>query len=105
MQPGNRTTMPIRLNWRFLIGQFFTIVVGVLVALWVDQVRAAGAGAALEVEPGKCRVATKRGSRAARPPRAAPGCWWVARGRGNPAIRVDEEAGHQRAEQHIEVQP
>jgi hypothetical protein len=42
--------MSIRLNWRFLLGQFFTIVVGVMVALWADQVRAARADAALEVE-------------------------------------------------------
>jgi hypothetical protein len=50
IQPGHRTNMSIRLNWRFLLGQFFIIVVGVLVALWVDQVRAARADAALEVE-------------------------------------------------------
>jgi hypothetical protein len=42
--------MSIRLNWRFLLGQFFIIVVGVLVALWADQLRAARADAALEVE-------------------------------------------------------
>jgi hypothetical protein len=50
IQAGHRTNMSIRLNWRFLLGQFFIIVVGVLVALWVDQVRAARADAALEVE-------------------------------------------------------
>jgi hypothetical protein len=48
--PGNRANLSIRPNWRFLLGQFFTIVVGVLVALWADQVRAARADAALEVE-------------------------------------------------------
>jgi hypothetical protein len=42
--------MSIRLNWRFLLGEFVVIVLGVLVALWVDQVRAARSDAALEVE-------------------------------------------------------
>jgi hypothetical protein len=42
--------MSTRVNWRFLLGEFFVIVVGVLVALWVDQVRAARADAKLEVE-------------------------------------------------------
>jgi hypothetical protein len=42
--------MSIRLNWRLLLGQFFIIVVGVLVALWADQVRAARADASLEVQ-------------------------------------------------------
>jgi hypothetical protein len=42
--------MSIRVNWRFLLGEFVVIVLGVLVALWVDQVRAARADAALEVE-------------------------------------------------------
>lgn len=42
--------MSTRLNWRFLVGEFFVIVVGVLVALWVDQLRAARADAELEVE-------------------------------------------------------
>lgn len=42
--------MSTRLNWRFLLGEFFVIVVGVLVALWVDQLQAARADAELEVE-------------------------------------------------------
>jgi hypothetical protein len=42
--------MSTRLNWRFLLGEFFVIVVGVMVALWVDQIRAARADAKLEVE-------------------------------------------------------
>jgi hypothetical protein len=42
--------MSTRLNWRFLLGEFFVIVLGVLVALWVDQVQAARADAELEVE-------------------------------------------------------
>jgi hypothetical protein len=46
----DRTKMSIRLNWRFLLGEFVVIVLGVLVALWVDQVRAARSDAALEVE-------------------------------------------------------
>jgi hypothetical protein len=50
IQDGTRANTSIRPNWRFLLGQFFTIVVGVLVALWADQVRAARAEAALEVE-------------------------------------------------------
>jgi len=39
-----------RLNWRFFLGEFFVVVVGVLVALWVDQIQAARADASLEVE-------------------------------------------------------
>jgi hypothetical protein len=42
--------MSTRINWRFLLGEFVVIVVGVLVALWVDQVRAARADASLELE-------------------------------------------------------
>lgn len=42
--------MSTRLNWRFLVGEFFVIVVGVLVALWVDQFQAARADADLEVQ-------------------------------------------------------
>src|SRR5210317_1725058 len=42
--------MPTRLNWRFLLGEFFVIVLGVLVALWVDQIQAARSDANLEVE-------------------------------------------------------
>ena len=39
-----------RLNWRLLLGEFIVIVVGVLLALWVDQLREARANAAQEVE-------------------------------------------------------
>ncbi|HSD68976.1 MAG TPA: hypothetical protein VLB07_05450 [Woeseiaceae bacterium] len=42
--------MASRLNWRFLLGEFVVIVVGVLMALWVDELREARANAALEVE-------------------------------------------------------
>jgi len=42
--------MSARLNWRFLLGEFFVIVVGVLIALWVDQLREAHVNAGLEVE-------------------------------------------------------
>lgn len=41
--------MSTRLNWRLLIGEFVVIVVGVLVALWVDQIREARVNAGLEV--------------------------------------------------------
>ncbi len=49
-QTGNRAYMSTRVNWRLLLGEFFVVVLGVLVALWVDQVRTARADAALEVE-------------------------------------------------------
>ena len=42
--------MSTRLNWRFLLGEFVVIVVGVLLALWVDQLREARVNAELEVE-------------------------------------------------------
>ena len=42
--------MSTRLNWRHLLGEFVVIVVGVLVALWVDQLREARDNAELEVE-------------------------------------------------------
>lgn len=42
--------MSTRINWRFLLGEFFVVVLGVLVALWVDQLQAARADAKLEVE-------------------------------------------------------
>jgi hypothetical protein len=42
--------MSTRLNWRFLLGEFVVIVVGVLLALWVDQFREARVNAELEVE-------------------------------------------------------
>lgn len=42
--------MSTRLNWRLLLGEFVVIVVGVLVALWVDQLREARVNAGLEVE-------------------------------------------------------
>lgn len=46
----NGTTMSTRVSWRFLLGQFVIIVVGVLMALWVDQLREVRANAKLEVE-------------------------------------------------------
>lgn len=42
--------MSPRLNWRFLLGEFVVIVVGVLMALWVDGLREARYNAALEIE-------------------------------------------------------
>ena len=42
--------MSARLNWRFLLGEFVVIVVGVLIALWVDELREARDNAALEIE-------------------------------------------------------
>lgn len=42
--------MSNRLNWRLLLGEFVVIVVGVLMALWVDQLREARVNADLEVE-------------------------------------------------------
>ncbi len=42
--------MSPRLNWRLLLGEFVVIVVGVLVALWVDELREARDNAALEIE-------------------------------------------------------
>lgn len=42
--------MSTRLNWRLLLGEFVVIVVGVLLALWVDQLREARMNAELEVE-------------------------------------------------------
>jgi len=42
--------MSTRINWRFLLGEFVVIVVGVLMALWVDELREARNDAALEVE-------------------------------------------------------
>jgi len=40
----------MRFNWSRLLGEFVVIVVGVLVALWVDQLREARVNAGLEVE-------------------------------------------------------
>jgi hypothetical protein len=42
--------MSPRLNWRLLLGEFVVIVVGVLMALWVDGLREARYNAALEIE-------------------------------------------------------
>ena len=42
--------MSLRLNWRLLLGEFVVIVVGVLLALWVDELRDARNNAALEIE-------------------------------------------------------
>jgi hypothetical protein len=50
MTTVDRTHMSMRLNWRLLLGEFVVIVVGVLMALWVDQLREARANAELEVE-------------------------------------------------------
>jgi len=50
MTSENRTSLSTHLNWRRLLGEFLVIVIGVLVALWVDQLREAQANAKLEVE-------------------------------------------------------
>jgi len=42
--------MSNRINWRLLLGEFVVIVIGVLMALWVDELREARNNAALEVE-------------------------------------------------------
>ena len=42
--------MATRLNWRLLVGELVVIVVGVLMALWVDELREARVHAELEVE-------------------------------------------------------
>lgn len=42
--------MSTRLNWRLLLGEFVVIVVGVLLALWVDELREARNNAELEVQ-------------------------------------------------------
>jgi len=42
--------MSNRFNWRFLLGEFVVIVLGVLIALWVDQLREARVNAELEIE-------------------------------------------------------
>lgn len=42
--------MSTRNSWRFLLGEFVVVVVGVLFALWVDQLREARVNADLEVE-------------------------------------------------------
>lgn len=42
--------MSTRLNWRLLLGEFIVIVIGVLMALWVDELREDRVNAALEVE-------------------------------------------------------
>jgi len=41
--------MSSHLNWRLLLGEFVVIVVGVLMALWVDQLREARVNADLEM--------------------------------------------------------
>ncbi len=42
--------MSNRRHWRLLLGEFVVVVVGVLMALWVDQLREARVNAGLEVE-------------------------------------------------------
>ena len=50
MSDENQASMSTRLNWRLLLGEFVIIVVGILMALWVDQLREAHVNAGLEVE-------------------------------------------------------
>jgi len=50
MKAETRTKNPAHPDWRRLLGEFVIIVVGVLVALWVDQLREARVNAKLEVE-------------------------------------------------------
>ena len=42
--------MSTRFKWHLLLGEFVVVVVGVLMALWVDQLREARVNAGLEVE-------------------------------------------------------
>jgi hypothetical protein len=49
MTVEDRTKMSTGLNWRLLLGEFVVIVVGVLMALWVDELREARVNAQLEV--------------------------------------------------------
>lgn len=42
--------MSTHFNWRSLLGEFIVVVLGVLVALWLNEVKEARADAALEVE-------------------------------------------------------
>jgi len=49
MTAEDRTKMSKGLNWRLLLGEFVVIVVGVLMALWVDELREARVNAQLEV--------------------------------------------------------
>ena len=46
----NSVAKSTRVNWRFLLGEFFVVVLGVLVALWVDEVKEARVEARLEAE-------------------------------------------------------
>jgi hypothetical protein len=57
MTAENKKRILEHINWRHLIGEFVVIVVGVLVALWVDQLREARVNAGLEVEYMKSLVA------------------------------------------------
>lgn len=50
MTAEDRAKISARLNWRFLLGEFVVIVVGILIALWVDQLREAHVNAGLQVE-------------------------------------------------------
>lgn len=50
MTAEDRTKRSTRLNWRFLLGEFVVIVVGILIALWVDQLREAHVNAGLQLE-------------------------------------------------------
>lgn len=50
MAAEDQAKMSTRVNWRFLIVEFIVIVVGVLMALWVDQLREARDNSELEHE-------------------------------------------------------
>jgi len=50
MTAENKKKLIEHLNWRRLFGDFVIIVIGVLVALWVDQLREGRVNAGLEVE-------------------------------------------------------
>jgi len=50
MTAEDRNKVSTRLNWRLLLGEFVVIVVGVLMALWVDELREAHNNEALEIE-------------------------------------------------------
>jgi hypothetical protein len=46
----NSVARSARVNWRFLLGEFFVVVLGVLIALWVDEMKEARVEARLEAE-------------------------------------------------------
>lgn len=50
MQPEKRANMSTHFRWRSLLGEFLVVVLGVLVALWVNEIKETRTDAAMEVE-------------------------------------------------------